>query len=130
MLVQQIEKGEPRVEIAYTRGVKPEGNLKALERMHNVFDTAGASWRGIGEIPGSGLNLKLKYARFDAGRAFNVVLPPAREAPGCRCGEVLRGVMRPVDCPLFAGICTPAQPLGPCMVSTEGACAAAYRYER
>ena len=128
MLVQQIERGEPRVEIAYTRGVKPEGNLKALELMRNVFDIAGASWRGIGEIPGSGLKLKAKYARFDAGRQFDVVMPPAREAPGCRCGEVLRGVIRPTSCKLFRVACSPENPIGPCMVSSEGSCAAYYQY--
>jgi hydrogenase expression/formation protein HypD len=128
MLVQQIERGEPRVEIAYTRGVRPEGNLKALELMHNVFDNSGASWRGLGEIPGSGLKLKVKYARFDAGCEFNVVLPPAREAPGCRCAEVLRGVIRPTGCKLFGKACSPENPIGPCMVSSEGSCAAYYQY--
>jgi hydrogenase expression/formation protein HypD len=128
MLVLQIEKGEPRVEIAYTRGVRPEGNLKALELMHNVFDTAGASWRGLGEIPRSGLKLKVKYARFDAVRQFDVALPPTREAPGCRCGEVLRGVIRPTGCRLFGKTCSPENPIGPCMVSSEGSCAAYYQY--
>jgi hydrogenase expression/formation protein HypD len=128
MLVQQIESGEPRVEIAYTRGVRPEGNLKALELMHNVFATASASWRGLGEIPHSGLKLKAKYTRFDAGLAFDVALSPAREAPGCRCGEVLRGVMRPTGCKLFSKACTPENPIGPCMVSSEGSCAAYYQY--
>ena len=128
MLVQQIERGEPRVEIAYTRGVRPEGNSKALELMSKVFDTTGASWRGIGEIPGSGLKLKAEYACFDAGRAFDIALPPAREAPGCRCGEVLRGVIRPTDCKLFRKACSPENPIGPCMVSSEGSCAAYYEY--
>jgi hydrogenase expression/formation protein HypD len=128
MLVQQIEKGGPRVEIAYTRGVRPEGNLKALELMHDVFDTAGASWRGLGEIPCSGLKLKEKYARFDAGCALDVAVPPAREAPGCRCGEVLRGVIRPPECKLFGKTCSPENPIGPCMVSSEGSCAAYYQY--
>jgi len=128
MLVQQIERGEPRVEIAYTRGVRPEGNLKALDLMHNVFDTTGANWRGIGGIPASGLKLKTKYARFDAGCAFDVALPPAREAPGCRCGEVLRGVIRPAECKLFGKTCSPENPIGPCMVSSEGSCAAYYEY--
>jgi len=128
MLVQQIERREARVEIAYTRGVRPEGNLKALELMHDVFDTAGANWRGIGGIPGSGLKLKVKYARFDAGCAFDVALPPTREAPGCRCGEVLRGVIRPPECKLFGKTCSPENPIGPCMVSSEGSCAAYYQY--
>lgn len=128
MLVQQIERGEPRVEIAYTRGVRPGGNLKALDLMHNVFDTAGANWRGIGAIPASGLTFKAKYARFDAGCAFDVALPPAREAPGCRCGEVLRGVIHPPECKLFGKTCSPENPIGPCMVSSEGSCAAYYQY--
>ena len=128
MLVQQIERDEPRVEIAYTRGVRPGGNLKALGLMHEVFDTAGASWRGIGVIPGSGLRLNAKYARFDAGREFNVELPPVREAPGCRCGEVLRGVIAPTGCKLFRKACSPENPIGPCMVSSEGSCAAYYQY--
>lgn len=128
MLVQQIERGEPSVEIAYTRGVRPVGNLKALELMHGVFDTAGASWRGLGDIPLSGLKLKPKYQRFDAGLAFDVVVPPAREAPGCRCGEVLRGVIAPTSCKLFRKSCSPDNPIGPCMVSSEGSCAAYYQY--
>jgi hydrogenase expression/formation protein HypD len=128
MLVAQIERGEPRVEIAYTRGVRAEGNLKALELMHDVFDTAGASWRGLGEIPCSGLKLKATYARFDAGCAFDVAVLPAREAPGCRCGEVLRGVIRPPECKLFAKTCSPENPIGPCMVSSEGSCSAYYQY--
>jgi hydrogenase expression/formation protein HypD len=128
MLVRQVEDGIARVEIAYTRGVRPEGNVKALELMDIVFDTAVAGWRGIGDIPGSGLRLKSKYARFDAGRQFDVTLPPAREHAGCRCGEILRGVIRPFDCGLFGKACTPENPVGPCMVSSEGSCAAYYQY--
>ena len=97
-----------------------------------MFAPDDAAWRGLGVIPGSGVRIREPYARFDARARFPQVwerLTPPPPSP-CRCGEVLRGVMRPVECPLFAGICTPAQPLGPCMVSTEGACAAAYRYER
>jgi len=128
MLVEQIESGKPRVEIAYTRGVRPEGNVKALEIMRDIFDVTGASWRGIGDIPASGYKLKDKYARFDADQAFHVDLPPVKEAAGCCCGEILRGIIRPTDCKLFRKACTPENPIGPCMVSSEGSCAAYYQY--
>ena len=128
MLVEQIEKGNPKVEIAYTRGVKPEGNIRALELMSNVFDVTSAAWRGIGTIPASGYKLKDKYARFDAEKAFNIDTPPAKEAPGCRCGEVLRGVVKPPECKLFKILCVPENPIGPCMVSSEGTCSAYYQY--
>jgi hydrogenase expression/formation protein HypD len=128
MLVEQIEKGIPRVEIAYTRGVKPEGNIRALQLMSDVFDITSAAWRGIGTIPASGYKLKDKYARFDADKVFNIDTPPAKEAPGCRCGEVLRGVVMPPECKLFKIMCTPENPIGPCMVSSEGTCAAYYQY--
>jgi hydrogenase expression/formation protein HypD len=128
MLIEQIESGNPRVEIAYTRGVRPEGNVKALQIMNEVFDVTGASWRGIGEIPASGYKLKDKFARFDADLAFPVDLPPVKEAAGCRCGEILRGTIRPTECKLFRKACTPENPIGPCMVSSEGSCAAYYQY--
>lgn len=128
MLVEQIENGKPEVEIAYTRGVRPEGNLKALEIIAEVFDTAVASWRGIGDIPASGYQLKERYARFDADTAFQVDLPPAKDAAGCCCGEILRGLIRPTDCKLFRKACTPDNPVGPCMVSSEGSCAAYYLF--
>ncbi len=128
MLVEQIEKGDPRVEIAYTRGVKPEGNVRALELMRDVFDVTSASWRGIGTIPASGYKLKDKYARFDAEKVFKIETPPAKEASGCRCGEVLRGVVKPPECKLFKTVCVPENPIGPCMVSSEGTCAAYYQY--
>jgi len=128
MLIVQIESNNPQAEIAYTRGVQPEGNLKALELMHSVFDVAGAEWRGIGDIPNSGFKLKDKYARFDAAEEFEVELPPVKEAPGCRCGEVLRGIIKPMDCKLFRKLCMPENPIGPCMVSSECTCAAYYQY--
>lgn len=128
MLVEQIESNRPGVEIAYTRGVKPEGNIKALELMRDVFDVCSADWRGIGTIPSSGFKIKDKYARFDAEKVFKIETPPAREAPGCRCGEVLRGVVKPPECKLFKNICLPENPVGPCMVSAEGACSAYYQY--
>jgi len=128
MLVQQIENNNPQVQIAYTRGVKPEGNIKALELMNDVFDITSAAWRGIGTIPSSGFKLRDKYARFDADKVFKIETPPAREAPGCRCGEVLRGTVKPPECKLFRKICLPENPVGPCMVSSEGTCAAYYQY--
>jgi len=129
MLVEQIEKNKPQVEIAYRRGVKPEGNQRALELMYSVFEVGGADWRGIGVVPASGLKLRKKFERFDAEQAFSVTLEPVREAKGCICGDILRGIKTPTECKLFRKVCFPEQPVGPCMVSSEGACAAYYQYE-
>lgn len=128
MLIEQIEKGSPKVEIAYTRGVTPGGNARALTLMNDVFDVADAAWRGIGIIPASGYKIKDRLARFDADKVFDIQVPPPREAPGCRCGEVLRGVVKPPQCGLFRKLCTPENPIGPCMVSSEGTCSAYYQY--
>lgn len=128
MLVTQIEAGRPEVQIAYTRGVKPEGNTRALELMRTVFEISSADWRGIGTIPASGFKIKEKYARFDAERVFKIDTVQTKEAPGCRCGEVLRGIAKPPECRLFKKICLPENPMGPCMVSSEGTCAAYYQY--
>jgi hydrogenase expression/formation protein HypD len=133
-LVEQIEDGQPKVEIAYPRGVKPQGNRKALELMNQVFEIDDANWRGIGIVPQSGLKINEEYRHFDADRAFGGLLraagndKPAREPEGCRCGDILRGVATPPQCRLFAKVCTPENPVGPCMVSSEGACAAYYQY--
>jgi hydrogenase expression/formation protein HypD len=131
-ILRQLKEGRPTVDNVYTRAVKVPPNPRARELLAEVFAPQDAEWRGLGTIPGSGVGIREPYARFDARARFPQVwerlTPPPPSA--CRCGEVLRGVMRPVECPLFAAKCTPAQPLGPCMVSTEGACAAAYRYER
>jgi hydrogenase expression/formation protein HypD len=127
-LVEQIEKGEPKVEIAYPRGVKPEGNTKARQLMENVFEIGEANWRGIGIVPRSGLRIRNKYERFDADKAFSVSVKPPREPKGCRCGDVIRGAATPLECELFKKACTPESPVGPCMVSSEGACAAYYQY--
>jgi hydrogenase expression/formation protein HypD len=128
MLVAQIESGQPKVEIAYRRGVRPEGNRRALEVMGQVFEPAAASWRGVGSIPESGLRLREEYRRFDAEAAFDIQAPPPREPQGCICGEILRGVKTPRDCALFRQTCRPEQPVGPCMVSPEGSCSAYYQY--
>jgi hydrogenase expression/formation protein HypD len=127
-LVEQIESGQPRVEIAYRRGVKEEGNQPALRLMDTVFEVGEANWRGIGTVPGSGLNIREKYARFDAEKKFDIKTTPAREPKGCICGAVLRSVSTPNDCKLFRKTCTPEHPVGPCMVSSEGSCATYYQY--
>jgi hydrogenase expression/formation protein HypD len=127
-MVEMAESGQPDVVNAYSRGVRPEGNRAALGIMRRVFEVGDAEWRGLGRVPASGLALRPEYARFDAALVFPVDPGPACEHAGCRCGDVLRGVVEPPDCPLFRRACTPAQPVGPCMVSAEGACAAWYRY--
>jgi hydrogenase expression/formation protein HypD len=128
MLVAQIESGKPRVEIAYRRGVRPEGNQRALEVLNQVFEPCDASWRGIGVVPQSGLMLREEYRRFDAEHAFKIEVEPPREPEGCLCGEVLRGVKTPPDCKLFRRVCSPEHPVGPCMVSSEGSCSTYYQY--
>ncbi len=131
-ILRQVRDRQARVENVYTRAVQVQPNPRARELLEDVFAASDAEWRGLGVIPGSGAAIREKYARFDARRRFPEVwesLSPPPPSP-CRCGEVLRGVLRPAQCPLFEQACTPAQPLGPCMVSSEGACAAAYRYER
>ncbi|RLC62920.1 MAG: hydrogenase formation protein HypD [Chloroflexota bacterium] len=127
-LVEMAEDGRPAVVNAYSRSVRPEGNRVALEIMQRVFEVSEADWRGLGRVPASGLALRPKYVRFDAALAFPVDPGPTREHKGCRCGDVLRGTVEPPECPLFRRVCTPARPVGPCMVSAEGACAAWYRY--
>jgi len=128
MLVDQIESGESRVEIAYRRGVSPEGNQQALKLMAQVFEPCPAQWRGIGEVPDSGLKLRKEYQHFDAEIAFDIDPGPTREPRGCICGAILRGVKTPAHCKLFGKACTPQHPVGPCMVSSEGSCSAYYLY--
>ena len=127
-LVAQIESGQPRIEIAYRRGVRPEGNIPALKLMETVFEVSGANWRGIGVIPSSGLQLRPEYEKYDAGKRFTIDPGPTREPRGCICGSILRGVSTPLDCKLFRGTCSPENPVGPCMVSAEGSCATYYHY--
>ncbi len=132
MLVQQYEDGTPRVENQYIRAVTPEGNLKALEQMYKVFEPSDDWWRGLGIIPGSGLKIREEYERFDAYRHFSLKEKPdnlyVEEEKGCRCADVLKGIITPPECPLYGSRCTPPNPAGACMVSSEGACAAWYRY--
>ncbi|ADG82162.1 hydrogenase formation protein HypD [Thermincola potens] len=128
MLVKQIEAGEAKVEIQYTRGVPEHGNPRARELLFKVFEISDAEWRGIGHIPGTGLKFRREYAKYDAVAKFNIKVENAREHPGCICGEVLRGVKVPYECKLFGKACVPENPVGACMVSTEGTCAAYYKY--
>jgi hydrogenase expression/formation protein HypD len=129
MLLEQLASGAARVENEYSRVVQPDGNRRALALMEEIFEPCVATWRGLGELPGSGLRLKPELERFDAARRFRVELEPVREPAGCRCGEILMGRAQPQDCPLFGTTCTPDDPVGACMVSSEGTCAARYRYE-
>jgi hydrogenase expression/formation protein HypD len=128
MLVAQVERGRSEVEIAYRRGVRPEGNQEAIRLMERVFEPGPASWRGMGEVPHSGLKIRKEYQHFDAEIAFDIDPGPPSEPKGCICGDILRGVKTPLDCQLFGGVCTPQYPVGPCMVSSEGTCAAYYNY--
>lgn len=128
MIMRQLHEGRAEIEIAYTRGVMPEGNPVALAAIDEVFETTTATWRGLGQIPGSGYKIREEFAEFDAMRRFQPEVEPTQENAGCRCGDVLRGIMPPSDCPLFRKVCTPENPVGPCMVSSEGSCAAYYRY--
>ena len=129
MLVEQIENEDPKVENAYGRGVKPEGNLPALKLMDTIFETGDANWRGIGMVPSSGLRLKPDYERFDADKAFDIDPGPTVEPKGCICGSILRGTATPLECSLFRKTCTPERPVGPCMVSSEGSCATYFHYQ-
>ena len=128
MLARQVVNGEARVENQYSRVVKAEGNHKAQELLKQVFEPCDADWRGIGDIPDSGLQLRSDYARFDAAQQLPVDIEPVIEHQGCLCGEILKGKVRPNDCPLFRTTCTPEDPVGACMVSSEGTCAAEYKY--
>jgi hydrogenase expression/formation protein HypD len=137
MLLRQIQAkaNSETIEIgnAYARSVQTLGNQDAQNSLNRVFTPVDAEWRGLGLIPQSGLSLWPEFARFDAANRFELdieqLLEPTVEPKGCRCGDVLRGVIAPPECPLFGRACTPAKPLGPCMVSSEGSCAAYYRYK-
>ncbi len=128
MIVRQLYEGRSDIEIAYARGVMSEGNTVALAAIDEVFETCTATWRGLGPIDGSGYKLRDEFAEFDAMQRFQPEVEPTVEHAGCRCGDVLRAHMRPDECPLFRKVCTPENPIGPCMVSSEGSCAAYYRY--
>ena len=133
MLVQQVEKGEAFVQNEYTRVVHAEGNLKAKQAINKVFEQGDIKWRGFPAIPKSGLMLRSKYEKYDARKKYEGELKEIEEIEftepkGCRCGELLRGLISPFNCPLFGQACTPETPVGPCMVSIEGSCNIEYRY--
>ena len=128
MIMRQLHEGGAEIEIAYARGVMPQGNPVAMAAIDEVFETCTALWRGLGEIPGSGYRIREEFSQYDAVRRFRPNIEPTQDPKGCRCGDVLRGIMAPNECPLFRRVCTPENPVGPCMVSSEGSCAAYYRY--
>lgn len=130
MLLRQIIENDPLVEIQYKDAVKPEGNPKAVEFLYKFFESTDSNWRGIGIIPNSGLRLKKEFSHRDAQKVFKIPEIKSIEPKGCQCGLILRGVKLPPECPLFAKICTPENPVGACMVSSEGSCAAYYKYGR
>ncbi|MFO7818190.1 MAG: hydrogenase formation protein HypD [Desulfovibrionales bacterium] len=127
-MIRQQNRGEAKVVNCYKRAVGDDGNPNARRMMDEVFVVKDALWRGLGTIPKSGLGIAENFAQFDARREFDLKLPDVSPIPGCRCGDVLKGKLNPDECPLFAKACTPANPVGPCMVSTEGSCAAYYKY--
>ena len=128
MLVSQIEEGKPKVEIQYQRVVHKNGNPIARRLLKQVFELKDDSWRGLGMIPESGLRIRSSFAAFDAEKVFPLEIPMAPEPKGCLCGLILRGLKTPPDCKLFANKCTPADPVGACMVSGEGTCATYFKY--
>lgn len=127
-LVRMVCDGTPALENEYTRLVTAGGNAAARAAVDKVFAPANSLWRGLGEIPNSGLALREEYAPFDAAARYALPRQAGTEPPGCRCGQVIRGALRPEECPLFGKLCRPEDPVGPCMVSGEGACAAAWKY--
>lgn len=132
-ILRQLANGEARVENFYADAVRPEGNPAALACIHRVFEVVDATWRGLGEIPKSGMGLRTEFAAFGVARRLGIPWPPSEEGiseHGCRCGDVIRGALDPHECPLFGQSCTPAHPVGPCMVSREGSCQAEYKYGR
>jgi hydrogenase expression/formation protein HypD len=127
-LVRQVASGDPRIHNSYRRAVDAGGNPKARQAMSEVFKACDAVWRGIGTIPASGLAIRERYSRHDASKRFSADIEPTVEPAGCRCGEILCGTIAPPECALFGKGCTPSHPVGSCMVSGEGTCAAHYKY--
>jgi hydrogenase expression/formation protein HypD len=131
MLVRQVNDGRAEVENEFTRAVSRDGNLKAQQRVADVLELRDEfEWRGLGLVPFSALKIREKYAAFDAERRFDLAYRSVPDHKGCDCGAILRGVKKPQDCKLFGTVCTPENPIGSCMVSSEGACAAHYSYGR
>jgi len=129
-LVEMAAGGVAELENVYTAAVSAEGNRRAQRLVDQVFESGPAAWRGLGPIERSGLRLRAAYRQFDAFERFGLTPGPDREPPACRCGEVITGNIEPPQCPLFEGVCRPTQPVGPCMVSSEGTCQAWWKYHR
>ncbi len=129
LLLQMITGGRAAIEIQYQRVVRPEGNPWGQKVMEEVFEPVSGRWRGLGEIPGSKLGLREEFRDFEAESRLGLKVEPLAENPACRCGQILRGQLTPPECPLFGKACTPESPFGPCMVSSEGACAAYFRFK-
>ncbi len=127
-LLRQIEEKRAVPENTYSRAVSKEGNSAAKQIINACFELRDDLWRGLGNIPKSGFGIRKEFALFDAQARFGISLPEREKAAACRCGDIICGKMPPAECPLFAKACTPENPVGPCMVSSEGACAAAYKY--
>jgi len=131
MLVRQLNEGRAEVENEFTRAVTREGNTKAKALVAEVFELRRSfEWRGLGEVPYSALRIKAKYAAFDAEARYGITYQSVPDNKACECGAILRGVKKPADCKVFGTVCTPENPIGSCMVSSEGACAAHYTYGR
>ncbi|MDR2155228.1 MAG: hydrogenase formation protein HypD, partial [Burkholderiaceae bacterium] len=131
MLVRQVNDGRALVENEFTRAVTPEGNRKAQALVSEVLELRSRfEWRGLGEVPYSALRIREAYAGFDAERRFGLDYQSVPDNKACECGAILRGVKKPTDCKIFGTVCTPENPVGSCMVSSEGACAAHYTYGR
>jgi hydrogenase expression/formation protein HypD len=135
MLVKQITNNEAKVQNEYTRTVRYDGNQKALELLNQVFEPTDMVWRGFSTIPSSGMKLREEHSNYDARIIYADILDEVHklkfeESDQCRCGEILRGLVEPRDCILFAKTCTPQHPVGPCMVSVEGSCNIEFRYRR
>jgi hydrogenase expression/formation protein HypD len=128
MLLCQRKEGRSEIEIQYTRAVKEEGNHLALDIMDEIFEPAAARWRGLGMIPESGLMLREEFKEMDASLVFGIPYEDKKDPPGCLCGEILQGLKSPPECPFFETRCIPEDPVGPCMVSSEGSCAAFHKY--
>lgn len=128
-LLCMIEGKRPELENEYARAVKREGNPLAMDMMQKVFGPQRDIWRGLGTIEESGLGIRPEYTGFDAWKKFSLEISEKPAVTACRCGDVITGRLRPCECPLFGGTCVPEDPVGPCMVSSEGACAAAYKYQ-
>ena len=129
-LVELVRDGKAELENTYPEAVSPLGNIHAQKLMDEVFETADVRWRGLGVIPQSGMVLREAFAEFDARKRFGLTAADDYEVPGCLCGKVISGVATPHECKLFGNPCTPIHPIGPCMVSSEGTCAAYFKYAR